>query len=65
MPCSWVKDYFKPLLIDSAEAWVHGKGKGAVATWLEVVKAVSEQIQTVMLERNELVPPDLEKVRQH
>jgi hypothetical protein len=65
MPRAWVKDYFKPLLIDSAEAWVQGKRKGAVATRPEVVKAVSEQIQTAVLERNELVPPELEKVRQH
>lgn len=62
MPRHWVQDYFKHLLIDSAEAWVLGKGKGAANTRSEVVKAVSEQIETAVMERNEPVPLGLEKV---
>jgi hypothetical protein len=62
MPRFWVQDYFKHLLIDSAEAWVQGKSKTAATTRSEVVKAVSEQIETAIMERNEPVPAGLEKV---
>jgi hypothetical protein len=62
MPRYWVKDYFKPILMDASEAWMQGKSKGAVTTRSEIVKAVSEQIQTAVTERNDPVPHELEKV---
>jgi hypothetical protein len=62
MPRCWVKDYFRPLLIDSAEAWMEGKSTGAVTTRQEVVKAIAEQIQIALTENNDSVPTDLEKV---
>ena len=41
---------------------MQGKSKGAVTTRSEIVKAVSEQIQTAVTERNDPVPHELEKV---
>lgn len=62
MPHCWVKDYFRPLLIDSTEAWMEGKSTGAVTTHQEVVKAIAEQIKIALTENNDSVPTDLEKV---
>jgi hypothetical protein len=62
MPHYWVKDYFKHILINASEEWMQGKSKDAVAMRLDVVKAVSEQIQTAVTERNDPVPEELEKV---
>ena len=62
MPCSRVKDHFKHILVDSAEDWVKGKSKGAITTHSEVIKAVSQQIEMVIMDRNEPIPPELEKV---
>ena len=65
MPRYWVKDYFKHILIDASEEWMQGKSKGAITTRSEVVKAVSEQIQMAITERNDPVPDELEKVCIH
>jgi hypothetical protein len=62
MPRSWVKDYFKHILVDSAEDWMKGKSKGATSTRSDIIRAVSEQIGTAITDRNEPVPPELEKV---
>ena len=65
MPHYWVKDYFKHILIDASEEWMQGKSKDAINTRSDVVKAVSEQIQTAITERNDPVPDTLEKVCIH
>lgn len=62
MPRSWVKDYFKHILVDSAEDWMKGKSKGATSTRSDIIRAVSEQIEAAITDRNEPVPPELEKV---
>ena len=62
MPQSWVKDYFKHILVDSAEDWMKGKSKGATSTRSDIIRGVSEQIETAITDRNEPVPPELEKV---
>ena len=62
MPQSWVKDYFKHILVDSAEDWMKGKSKGATSTRSDIIGAVSEQIEAAITDRNEPVPPELEKV---
>ena len=62
MPWSWVKDYFKHILVDSAEDWMKGKSKGATSTRSDIIRAVSEQIETAITDRNEPVLPKLEKV---
>lgn len=62
MPRSWVKDHFKHILVESAEDWMKGKSKGATSTRSDIIKAVFEQIETAMTDRNEPVPPELEKV---
>lgn len=65
MPHYWVKEYFKHILIDASEEWMQGKSKGAINMCLDVVKAVSEQIQMAITERNDPVPDELEKVCIH
>ena len=62
MPRSWVKDYFKHILVDSAEDWMKGKSKGATSTRSDIIRAVSKQIEAAITDRNEPVPPELEKV---
>ena len=62
MPRSWVKDYFKHILVDSAEDWMKGKSKGATSTRSDIIRAVSEQIEAAITDRNEPVPSELEKV---
>ena len=62
MPRSWVKDHFKHILVESAEDWMKGKSKGAMSTRSNIIKAVFEQIEMAMTDRNEPVPPKLEKV---
>ena len=62
MPRSWVKDYFKHILVDSAEDWMKGKNKGATSTRSDIIRAVSEQIEAAITDRNEPVPSELEKV---
>ena len=62
MPRSWVKDYFKHILVDSAEDWMKGKSRGATSTRSDIIRAVSEQIEAAITDRNEPVPPELEKV---
>ena len=62
MPRSWVKDYFKHILVDSAEDWMKGKSKGAMSTRSDIIRAVSEQIEAAITDRNEPVPSELEKV---
>lgn len=62
MPWSWVKDYFKHILVDSAEDWMKGKSKGATSTRSDIIRAVSEQIEAAITDRNEPVPSELEKV---
>ena len=62
MPRSWVKDYFKHILVDSAEDWMKGKSRGATSTHSDIIRAVSEQIEAAITDRNEPVPSELEKV---
>ena len=62
MPRSWVKDYFKHILVDSAEDWMKGKSKGVTSTCSDIIRAVSKQIEAVIMDRNEPVPSELEKV---
>jgi hypothetical protein len=62
MPRSWVKDYFKHILVDSAEDWMKGKSRGATSTRSDIIRAVSEQIEAAITDRNEPVPSELEKV---
>ena len=62
MPQSWVKDYFKHILVDSAEDWMKGKSRGATSTRSDIIRAVSEQIEAAITDRNEPVPSELEKV---
>ena len=62
MPRCWVKDYFKHCLVDAAERWLDAKTKGNGDTRMDIAKAVADEIEATINERNEAVPPDLQKV---
>jgi hypothetical protein len=62
MPKAWVKDYFKHILVDAAEAWILAKIRGSGTTRDDIVKITTEQIQAAANEKNEELRPDLAKV---
>ena len=55
--------YLKHCLVDAAERWADVKSKGNGEIHPDIVKSVSDEIETTINERHELVPSDLQKVR--
>lgn len=62
MPKYWVKDYFKHLLVESADTWYHATGRGTGTKRSDVVETVTEHIATALKDRNEAVPDGLANV---
>jgi hypothetical protein len=64
MPKSWVKDYFKHILVDSAEEYLRSSNKGGTKARTTLSEVVAERIREAVRAENdeELLPNPLEKV---
>lgn len=64
MPRNWVKDYFKHILIESSDEYLHSSNKGGSKARTALSETVAESIREAAREQNEeaQLPNPLEKV---